>query len=224
MNHKCWLIALTIILSVVVAYGQTVYQVPKNNHVETMPEFPGGEYLLSEFIMKQLQYPEDARSKKIEGRVLVRFVVDEAGKIMIQNVLSSNYPSLDSEAVRVVRMMPDWTPGTQDGKKVKVMYTLPITFELQNNDTLPEFKIILTTIKKKEYDKAEKKIKALQKDHANDIDLLKLQAFILLEKKKMAAFCELIQQIYFIGDQTKFTDFTSKEEINFYYTEHCSKQ
>ncbi|MCC7030268.1 MAG: energy transducer TonB [Chitinophagaceae bacterium] len=223
MTLNFWLITFFFMMTLHTVQGQSGNHIPDSRQEQTMPEFPGGEYLLSDFISKELKYPADARSNKTDGRVLVRFVVDENGKISVQNIVSSGQPSLDSEAVRVVRQMPDWTPGTVNGKKVKVMYTLPITFELQNNDTLPIYKSILTAIKKREFAKAEKKITALQKDHANDIDLLKLQAFILLEKKKMAAFCELIQQIYFIGDQTKFTDFTSKEEINFYYTEHCSK-
>jgi TonB family protein len=224
MNPKFLLSTFFCMITLHTIHGQSVNQSPENKQEVTMPEFPGGEYLLSEFITKHLQYPADASAQKIEGKVLVRFTVHETGKISIEDIVSSSQASLDSEAVRVVRLMPDWTAGTRNGQKVKVMYTLPITFEIQKNDTLPAFRNILTAIKNKEFNKAEKLIASLQKDNENDIDLMKLQAFILLEKKKMAAFCELIQKIYFIGDQTKFTDFTDKEEINFYFTEHCSKQ
>lgn len=99
--------------------------------VDQMPEFPGGQAALFEFLMKNVKYPADAKDKKIEGRVLVKFVVDTDGSITDIGLLKKTYPSLDTEAIRVIKAMPKWIPGRQNGKVVKVHYSVPITFRLK---------------------------------------------------------------------------------------------
>lgn len=99
--------------------------------VDQMPEFPGGQAALFEFLMKNVKYPADAKEKKIEGRVLVKFVVDTDGSITDISPLKKTYPSLDTEAIRVIKAMPKWIPGRQNGKVVKVHYSVPITFRLK---------------------------------------------------------------------------------------------
>ena len=98
--------------------------------VEVMPSFPGGMTALMEFIGNNLKYPKDAEKNKIEGRVLVQFIVEADGKITSAKVLRALYPSIDAEALRVVNAMPKWTPGYQKGKPVRVQFTLPLSFKL----------------------------------------------------------------------------------------------
>ena len=105
---------------------ETVYQV-----VEQMPMFPGGMLAAMEFLGKNMKYPVAAQKAKIEGRVIVQFVVDKDGSISRTKVVNSVSPELDAEAIRVVNMMPKWNPGKQRGKEVPVMFTMPITFRLQ---------------------------------------------------------------------------------------------
>lgn len=101
--------------------------------VEKMPSFPGGFEALMAYLEKSIIYPPEASRKKIEGRVIVQFIVSEKGKISDIKVAKKVDPLLDQEAVRVVRKMPRWNPGTHRDKPVKARYTLPITFRL---DTL----------------------------------------------------------------------------------------
>lgn len=100
-------------------------------HVEQMPQFPGGESELMKFIGNSIKYPPIAAENGIEGRVVVRFVVEKNGKVSDINVLRPIDPSLDKEAVRVIKSMPTWIPGMQNGRNVAVYYTLPVLFKLQ---------------------------------------------------------------------------------------------
>lgn len=98
--------------------------------VEKMPSFPGGLDAQQKYLAQNLKYPVDAFEKKIGGRVTVRFVVKSTGDISNVEIIRGVDPSLDKEAVRVVKAMPKWEPGKQDGKAVDVYYTLPIVFKL----------------------------------------------------------------------------------------------
>ena len=84
-----------------------------------------------DYLMENLKYPKDAEESKTEGRVIVTFVVDEEGRIVDPQVAKGVSPSLDAEALRVVRSMPQWTPGRQSGKVVRVKYAVPINFQLK---------------------------------------------------------------------------------------------
>lgn len=101
---------------------------------ETPPEFPTGEAGLMKFIQDHVIYPEVERDNDISGRVLVKFVVDEEGKITDIKVAKSVSEGLDSEAVRVVRLLPAFKPGTYQGKPVKVYFNLPISFQLSEQE------------------------------------------------------------------------------------------
>lgn len=98
--------------------------------VEDMPQYPGGMQAMMKFLIENISYPKDAQEKKISGRVLVNFVVEKDGSISNVETVKSVFPSLDDEAVRVVKSMPNWKPGKQNGKVVRVKYTLPISFSL----------------------------------------------------------------------------------------------
>lgn len=98
--------------------------------VEEMPEFPGGLAKMYEFLRENIQYPQVAKDNSIEGKVYLRFIVDEKGRISNVVVLRSVGGGCDEEALRVVKAMPRWKPGRQRGKPVRVQYTLPVHFEL----------------------------------------------------------------------------------------------
>ena len=99
--------------------------------VEEMPEFPGGEAALRQYIAKTIEYPVIAQENGIQGRVYVTFVVNTDGSITDARIARGVDPSLDKEALRVVNTLPKWKPGKQRGKPVRVSYTVPINFVLQ---------------------------------------------------------------------------------------------
>lgn len=99
--------------------------------VEQMPQFPGGEEELLKFIKDNLRYPNTAAEAGIEGRVTIRFVVSRTGEVTDVTVLRGLDPACDAEGLRVIKMMPTWTPGRQDGRNIPVYYTLPIVYKLR---------------------------------------------------------------------------------------------
>lgn len=100
--------------------------------VETMPEFPGGQQALFKYLSENVKYPAIAQENGIQGRVICQFVVNKDGAIVdVEVVRSGGDPSLDKEALRVIKSMPKWKPGKQRGKAVRVKYTVPVNFRLQ---------------------------------------------------------------------------------------------
>ena len=135
MMNKQFMLTMLLMLMSTVAMAQhnrgnagmdKVYDV-----VEVMPQFPGGQVELFNFLSDNVKYPADAEKKKIEGRVIATFVVDKDGSITDAEIVRSVYPSLDAEALRVINAMPKWVPGRQSGKAVRVKYTVPLTFSLK---------------------------------------------------------------------------------------------
>ena len=99
--------------------------------VEQMPTFPGGDAALMKYLQENTQYPTIAAENGVQGRVVVGFVVEKDGSITDVTVIKSQDPSLDREAARVVKSMPRWIPGKQNGSAVRVKYQVPVTFRLQ---------------------------------------------------------------------------------------------
>ena len=99
--------------------------------VEQMPSFPGGPSALMQYLNSNIKYPVVAEENGVQGRVVCTFVVEKDGSITDVRVVKSVDPSLDKEAVRVVKSMPKWIPGKQNGSAVRVKYTVPVTFRLQ---------------------------------------------------------------------------------------------
>ena len=99
--------------------------------VEEMPHFPGGAAALQAFLSSNTKYPVVAQENGVQGRVIVSFVVERDGSITDVRVVRSADPSLDREASRVVRSMPRWSPGKQNGSAVRVKYTVPVVFSLK---------------------------------------------------------------------------------------------
>ena len=99
--------------------------------VEEMPSFPGGQGALMSFLSSNIKYPVVAQENGVQGRVIVGFVVERDGSITDVKVMRSVDPSLDREAQRVIKAMPKWKPGKQNGSAVRVKYTVPVVFRLQ---------------------------------------------------------------------------------------------
>ncbi len=100
--------------------------------VENQPEFPGGNAAMMKFLSDNIKYPVIAQENGIQGRVICNFVVERDGSITDVQVVRGVDPSLDKEAIRVIQQMPRWTPGKQRGQAVRVRFTLPVVFRLQN--------------------------------------------------------------------------------------------
>ena len=101
--------------------------------VENMPEFPGGDLGLMNFIQKNVKYPKIAKEYNITGKVYVSFIVDEKGRVTNVKTVRSVDKNLDAEALRVVSALPNYKPGKKNGKPIRVKYTIPINFTLNNN-------------------------------------------------------------------------------------------
>ena len=129
---KLILLSLMAVLCLMTASAQkTVVSQSKQNvydMVEQMPEFPGGMPAMIDFLQANLKYPEDAIKQNVGGRVLVMFVVEPDGSLSNVGVARKVFPSLDAEAIRVVKTMPKWKPGKEKGKPVRVNFTLPVVF------------------------------------------------------------------------------------------------
>lgn len=103
--------------------------------VEQMPQFVGGIDSLMTFIQRNLSYPVEAVKDGIQGRVILRFVVNKKGKVVDARVMRGIDPFCDKEALRVIRLMPDWIPGKQNGRNVSTYFTIPIVFRLPVDKT-----------------------------------------------------------------------------------------
>ena len=99
--------------------------------VEVMPTYPGGSVAILDFISKNIRYPEDAKEAGRHGLVVCEFVINKDGSFSDFRIKRSVYPSLDQEAIRVIKSFPKWTPGTNNGEPVRVLYTLPVAFRLK---------------------------------------------------------------------------------------------
>lgn len=99
--------------------------------VEQQPEFPGGQAAMYKWLSDHMNYPAVAAEEGVQGKVIVEFVVSKTGAVENVRVLRGRHPALDKEAVRVVKAMPNWNPGRNNSQPVKVTYTLPVIFKLQ---------------------------------------------------------------------------------------------
>lgn len=117
----------SIAADIVAVVDEPVYDLAD---VEVKPEFPGGDKAMYEFMIKNLRYPADAQEEGAQGVVIVAFVIGKDGKLTDVKAVRTPHESLSKEAVRLVKSMPTWTPGKQNGQPVKVSYSLPIRFKL----------------------------------------------------------------------------------------------
>jgi protein TonB len=123
------------LLSFQVSYAVDIQQDTTNNEMvydmpEHMPQYPGGADAMEHFIFSNIKYPQKAKEQNLQGKVYVQFIVEKDGSISDINIRRGAHDLLDKEAIRVIKMMPNWKPGSMRGRKVRVRYTLPITFHL----------------------------------------------------------------------------------------------
>jgi len=137
MNNK-YLYVIFLLVLPFISNGQSLNEEEKTKGeevfsiVEQMPEFPGGQEGLFQFLGSHTRYPKEAKANGITGKVYVNFTVGKEGLIRDIKVIKGVHSLLDAEAVRVVGVMPLWKPGTQKGKPVSVSYNLPFNFALNN--------------------------------------------------------------------------------------------
>ncbi|NLT03473.1 MAG: energy transducer TonB [Bacteroidales bacterium] len=101
---------------------------------ERLPQFPGGEDELIAFLIKNIEYPSECKEQRIQERVIVKFIIDESGKIICPFICRSIHPALDKEALRIVALMPDWKPASNKNMPCMSCFTLPILFKLPNTN------------------------------------------------------------------------------------------
>lgn len=130
VSLKVALMMLVLLFSFTTSTAQTKKNDMLFSVVEVMPQYPGGQIAMMKYIMENMKYPEQAMKKGIQGRVTVRFIVEKDGSISDVKPIHSVHTLLDKEAVRVVKSMPKWSPGKQNGKPVRVQLIVPIMFKL----------------------------------------------------------------------------------------------
>ena len=133
--RKLFLMCAMAVMCLVTAYAQKTVVSQSNqsvyDEVEVMPEFPGGMQAMIEYLNTNIKYPKDAIKQEVGGRVMVMFVVETDGSLSNVRVARKVFPSLDAEAVRVVKSMPKWKPGKEKGRPVRVNFTMPIVFSIK---------------------------------------------------------------------------------------------
>ncbi len=100
--------------------------------IEIMPEFPGGKTALNDYLSSVIKYPEIDKVNNVTGRVVAQFTIDTLGFVRNVEIIKSVSPTIDAEAIRVISILPQWKPATQNGKPVNLRMTLPITFSIDN--------------------------------------------------------------------------------------------
>ena len=130
VSLKVALMMLVLLFSFMTSTAQTKKNDMVFDVVEVMPQYPGGQIAMLKYIMENMKYPKQAMKEGIQGRVAVSFIVEKDGSISDVKPILSVHPLLNKEAVRVVKSMPKWTPGKQNGKPVRVRFNLPIMFKL----------------------------------------------------------------------------------------------
>lgn len=130
VSLKVALMMFVLLFSFMTSTAQTKKNDMLFSVVEVMPQYPGGQIAMLQYLMKNIKYPEQAMKEGIQGRVTVRFIVEKDGSISDVKPVLSVHPLLNKEAVRVVKSMPKWSPGKHNGKPVRVRFNLPVMFKL----------------------------------------------------------------------------------------------
>ena len=130
VSLKVALMMLVLLFSFMTSTAQTKKNDMEYCIVEMMPQYPGGLAAMLKYIRENIKYPEQAMKERIQGRVTVSFIVEKDGSISNVKAVRSVHPLLDKEAVRMVKSMPKWSPGKNNGKPVRVRFNLPVMFKL----------------------------------------------------------------------------------------------
>jgi bla regulator protein blaR1 len=176
--------------------------------VDRMPQFPGGDSVLKSLLEASIRYPLEDKRKGNEGIVYVTFVIDTIGRVTHVELLRSAGQSLDDEAVRVVKGLPLWAPGSHKGKKVRVQYHLPVKFTLTTRTELRDFEHShnyaeegTNFLKAGEYDKAIQNFSLAIAQDKSDIDSYYNRAVCYFKKGNNADACADLQKAKELGDK-----------------------
>ncbi|MBF1546353.1 MAG: energy transducer TonB [Prevotella salivae] len=131
VSLKVALMMLVLLFSFMTSTAQTKKNDMEYCIVEMMPQYPGGLAAMLKYIRENIKYPEQAMKERIQGRVTVSFIIEKDGSISDVKAVRSVHPLLDKEAVRMVKSMPKWSPGKNNGKPVRVRFNLPVMFKLK---------------------------------------------------------------------------------------------
>jgi TonB family protein len=176
--------------------------------VDEKPQFPGGDSALKAFLEFHIQYPLEERETATDGIVYVTFVIDTTGKAREIKLLRSAGPYFDAEAIRVVNKMPAWTPGKIKGRKVNVLYNLPVKFTIIDHTVLRDYKRSnsfydkgLSFLAAKEYDKAIESFSSAIKADKMDIDAYYNRAVCYVKMERNTEACADLQKAKELGDK-----------------------
>ena len=131
VSLKVALMMLVLLFSFMTSTAQTKKNDMEYCIVEMMPQYPGGLAAMLKYIRENIKYPEQAMKERIQGRVTVSFIIEKDGSISDVRPILSVHPLLNKEAVRMVKSMPKWSPGKNNGKPVRVRFNLPVMFKLK---------------------------------------------------------------------------------------------
>ncbi len=131
VSLKVALMMFVLLFSFMTSTAQTKKNDMEYCIVEMMPQYPGGLAAMLKYIRENIKYPEQAMKERIQGRVTVSFIIEKDGSISDVKAVRSVHPLLDKEAVRMVKSMPKWSPGKNNGKPVRVRFNLPVMFKLK---------------------------------------------------------------------------------------------
>lgn len=194
--------------------GNSVYEFVA---IEEKPEFPGGDKEMYNFLRKNIQYPQKEKENDIQGKAFVTFVIDTDGSVTNVAIYKGvpEGSGIDAEALRVVKLMPKWKPGKQNGKVVKVRYIMPIRFTLQGGPSQSSGDNVYVVDSRKEgtyyynegvkkfgeekYEDALKDFEKALKAYPKDIDALYNKGVCLVKLKKNKEACEAFQLIKSLG-------------------------
>lgn len=136
MQYRLYIFLVSVLITgkatVLFAQAEPIKEVSEEVFlkVEQMPEFPGGQDSLWSFIQENIQYPEKSREQQIQGTVYARFIVNKTGKAEKFEIVRGINDEMNNEVLRVLKLMPDWSPGKQNGKAVSTQFVLPVKFAL----------------------------------------------------------------------------------------------
>ena len=213
MIKNSWVFMLLVLSIRTIAQSDSVKEAPFTL-VEKMPRFPGGEEAMMQFVQKNIQYPQTAKELGIQGTSYITFIIEKDGDINDAKVLRG-IPcgaDLDYEAVRIIKSMPLWEPGTQNGRQVRVQFNLPIRFTLHNapyydcahsqqigKQVTEHYNAGVTYSENKEYEKAIIEFTKVLKLYPTDIDALYNRGVMYMKTEKKEEACNDWNKIKSLG-------------------------
>lgn len=140
----------TLLLAIVLGFASLTARAQQYNQVysivDQMPQYPGGEQALYQYLKEHIQYPDSALKAGLKELVVVRFIVNEDGTILKPTVINTTFKIFETEAIRLIQAMPNWIPGKQNGKAVPVYMQLPISFSEQQDELKEQIQRIFTIV------------------------------------------------------------------------------